>query len=170
MPYITLDSADIQAGKPTKEEIFQRIKDNEDYLNGAVDALQGASAVDIFNLKFGGDITNYTETEIAARIPVYSALADTTIINFVITLLTASTSGNLEFDIEKSTDNGVNWASLLNNPVTVTGITVGSQSGIVDWIDIASQSFEQGDLIRIIPVGVQVDQGEFHVSIYGELG
>ena len=76
----------------------------------------------------------------------------------------------MEFDIEKSTDNGVNWASLLNNPVTVTGVTVGSQSGLVDWIDVPSQSFLQGDLLRITPTGVQVNQGEFHVSIYGELG
>jgi hypothetical protein len=170
MPYVPLNSADIQAGKPTKEEIFTRIKDNEDFLNNAVAALQGASLVDIFNVKFGGDITNYTEDEIAARIPVFKVLADTTITSFVMTLLTASTSGTLEVDIEKSTDDGVNWATLLNNPVEITGTTVGSLSGTVDWISVPSQSVQDGDLLRIIPVGIQVNQGEFHVAIYGELG
>lgn len=170
MPYTPLNDTDIEAGKPVKEELFQTIKENEETFNTAIDALQQASLVDIFNIKFGGDITNYTEDEIASRIPVYCAPADTTITNFVITLLTASTSGSLEFEIEKSIDNGVNWIALLNNPVTVSGNTIGSQSGLVDWIDVSSQSFEQGDLIRIFPVGVQVGQGEFHVSIYGELG
>lgn len=170
MPYTTLNSADIQAGKPTKEEIFQQIKTNEDYLNDTVAALQQTAIIDVFNIKFGGDINNYTEDEIALRIPVFKAPADATIVSFVITLLQASTSGNLELELEKSTDNGVNWTALLNNPVTVTGTTVGSISGAVDWVDVPSQSFEQGDLLRLIPVGVQVNQGEFHVHIYAELG
>jgi hypothetical protein len=170
MPYVSLNAADIEAGKPTKEEIFQTIKDNEDYLNDAVAALQQASLVDIFNIKFGGDITNYAESEISQRIPVYKAPADTTIVSFVVTLLQASTSGSLEVEIDKSTDDGVNWTPLLNNPVTVTGTTVGSLSGVVDWVDVPSQSFQQGDLLRVRIEGVQVDQGEFHVAIYGELG
>lgn len=169
MPYVTLVPADIEAGKPVKEEIFQQIKDNEDYLNAAVDALQQASIVSIFNLKFGGDVESYTEDEIAERIPVYKAPADSTILSFVVTLLSPSTSGNLELEIDKSTDDGVNWTALLNNPVTVTGVTTGSLSGTVDWVDVPSQSFDQGDLIRLRITGVQVDQGDFHVSIYGEL-
>jgi hypothetical protein len=170
MPYVSLNAADIEAGKPVKEEIFSTIKDNEDYLNSAVAALQQSALVDIFNIKFGGDISNYTEAEITARIPVFKAPVDALITSFVITLLAPSTSGTLEIEIDKSTDNGVNWVALLNNPVAVTGLTTGSLSGTVDWVDVPSQSFNQGDLIRLRPTGIQVDQGEFQVAVYGEIG
>jgi hypothetical protein len=169
MPYVPLNATDIEAGKPVKEELFSTIKDNQDYFDSSISALQQGAIVDIFNIKFGGDIENYTEAEITERIPVYKAPVDGTMTSFVITLLTASTSGNLEIEIDKSTNNGVTWNPLLNNPVTVTGATVGSLSGTVDWISPASQDFLQGDLLRLRPTGVQVEQGEFHVSIYGEL-
>lgn len=169
MPYVPITLADIQAGKPVKEELFTTIRDNQEYFNSSIDALQQSASIDIFNIKFGGDIENYSEAEITERIPVYKAPIDGTIVSFIITLLSASTSGNLEIEIDKSTDDGVNWTPLLNNPVTVTGNTVGSLSGLVDWVDPSSQEFEQGDLLRLRPTGVQVDQGEFHVAIYGEL-
>jgi hypothetical protein len=170
MPYIALDDADIVAGKPTKEEIFQRIKDNQESFNTDIEALKQTAIIDVFDIKFGGDITNYTETEITERIPVFKAPVSATMVSFVITLLEASTSGNLEIEIDSSTDNGVNWTPLLNNPVTVTGTAIGSLSGAVDWTSVAAQSFNQGDLLRLRITGVQVDQGEFHVSIYAELG
>ena len=170
MPYVPLNAADIEAGKPTKEEIFQQIKDNEDYLNSTVASLQQTAIVDVFNIKFGGFISQYDATDILEQVPVYKAPVDGTIVSFVLTLLQASTSGNLEFEIDKSIDNGVNWTPLLNNPVTISGTAVGSLSGAVDWVDVPSQSFEQGDLLRLRITGVQVDQGEFSVSIYAELG
>jgi hypothetical protein len=170
MPYVTLNSADIQAGKPTKEELFTRIKSNEDYLNETVASLQQAAIVDVFNMKFGGHIAEYDAEDILEQVPVYKAPVDGTMVSFVVTLLAPSTSGNLEVEIDKSVDNGVSWTPLLDNPVTVTGITAGSISGTVDWVDVDSQSFAQGDLLRLRIVGVQVDQGEFNVSIYAELG
>jgi hypothetical protein len=170
MPYVALNPADIAAGQPVKEELFTRIRDNQEYFNTTIDGLQQTSIIDIFDIKFGGDISSYSEPEITSRIPVFKAPVDATMTSFVVTLLSPSTSGNLELEIDKSTDNGINWTPLLNNPVTVTGTTTGSLSGIVDWVDVASQSFNQGDLLRLRPTGIQVNQGEFHVSIYGELG
>lgn len=170
MPYVPLTLADIQAGKPTKEEIFTRIRDNQESFNASIEALSQTAIIDVFNIKFGGDIANYSETEIIERVPVFKAPVDGTMVSFVITLLTASTSGNLEIELDKSIDNGVNWTPLLNNPVTITGTTIGSLSGTVDWVDAPSQEFAQGDLIRLRPTGVQVDQGEFQVHIYAELG
>lgn len=169
MAYDPLDPANFQAGKAVKEELFQKIHDNMESFNTDIEALKQTSIIDIFDIKFGGDITNYTEDEITDRIPVFKAPVSATIVSFVITLLEDSTSGVLEFEIDKSTDNGVNWSPLLNNPVQVSGLTTGSISGVVDWISVAAQNFAQGDLLRLRPTGVQVDQGEFHVSIYGEL-
>lgn len=168
MPYTPLDVADIAAGKPTKEEIFQTIHDNSEYFNTSIDALQQTAIVDVFNIKFGGNIDQYSENQISERIPVYRAPLDGTLLSFVITLLSPSTSGTLEIDIEKSTDDGVNWVSLLDNPVALSGTTTGSLSGTVDWTSPSAQDFEQTDLLRITVVNTQVDQGEFQVAIYAE--
>lgn len=169
MAYTPLNIADIVAGKPTKEELFQTIHDNMESFDDDIQSLQQTSKVDIFNVKFSGNINQYSSSEISNFIPVYKAPVAGTIVNFLVTLLTASTSGSLEVEIEKSTDNGVNWTPLLSSPVTVSGTTVGSLSGSVSWTSPAAQDFNQNDLLRIQVTGAQVDQGEFHVSIYGEL-
>lgn len=169
MPYTALNPADIIAGKPTKEEIFTTIRDNQESFNTDIEALKQTSAIDIFNIKFSGSIDQYTLAEISERVPVFRAPLSATIVAFKIVLLADSTSGVLEVEIDKSTDEGVNWTPLMASPVEVTGLVTGSVSGAVSFVDVASQSFDQNDLIRLRIVGAQVDQGEFHVSIYGEL-
>jgi hypothetical protein len=169
MAYTAINLADIEAGKPVKEEIFQTIRSNEESFNTDIEALKQTSIIDVFNVKFGGSITQYTEAQISSRVPVFRCPIDGTLTTFVITLLTASTSGTLEIGLEKSTDNGVNWTSLLDTPVTLSGTTVGSLSGAVDWTSPASQNFLQTNLLRLVISNTQVSQGEFQVSIYGEV-
>lgn len=169
MAYTAVDPALIEIGEPTKKEIFQGILDNQDSFNTDIEALKQTATIDIFDVRYSGSIDQYSQAELDAGTPTFKAPVGATITSFVVTLLEASTSGNLEIDLEKSTDNGANWGPLLNNPVTVTGTTVGSVSGVVDWVDIPSQSFNQNDLLRLRINGVQVNQGSFHVSIYGEL-
>lgn len=170
MAYIPLNDTDIEAGKPVKEELFQQIKENEEFFNDAVEAFSSSTVLDMFNIKFEGDMENYDPDDVATRIPVFKAPAAGTIQSFVITLLEASTSGSIQIDIDKSVDNGINWTALLNNPVEVTGTTIGSISSTVDYVDLASQSFDQGDLLRLRISGLQSGQGDFHVAIYAELG
>jgi len=169
MAYDALNVADIVAGKPTKEELFTKIRDNQEQFNTDIQLLQGTAKIDMFDIKFTGNISQYTTAEISTFVPIFKAPVDATFVSVVVTLLEASTSGTLELEIEKSTDNGVNWTPLLSSPVQLTGTTVGSVSGSVSWVDVPSQSFNQNDLIRIQFTGTQVNQGEFHVSIYGEL-
>lgn len=169
MAYIAIPDADIEAGKPTKEEIFQRIKANQESFNTDIEALKQTAAIDIIDVHINGKITQYTQSQIQERMPVFKAPVDATITSVVITLLESSTSGTLEVDIQKSTDNGVNWSTLLTSPVEVTGTSVGSLSGAVNFINAAAQNFNQNDLLRIAIPGLQTNQGGFHVSIYGEL-
>ena len=169
MPYVTITPADIEIGKPTKKEIFDTIRDNQEGFNTDIEALKQTSTIDVFNVKFGGDINEYSATEIATFIPVFRAPISAQMVAFKAVLLTASTSGNLEIDLEISTDEGISWTPLLTTPVTITGTTVGSISGAVNWVDVPSQSFTQNDLLRLVISGTQVDQGEFHVSIYAEV-
>jgi hypothetical protein len=169
MPYDPLLAGEIEAGDPVKEELFQKIKDNQDYFNTQIDALQQTAIVDMFNIKFSGSINQYTVTQLNSRVPVFKCPVDGTIVSFTVTLLTASTSGTLELEIDKSVDDGVNWTNLLSSPVQVTTSTVGSLSGSVNWTSPAAQDFVQGDLHRVRVTGLQVNQGEFHVAIYSEV-
>ena len=169
MPYTVLPPSWIIAGKPTKEEIFDYIRDNQESFNTDIEALKQTSVIDVIDTKISGDISSYTQSEIQAHMPVFKAPVSATMTSFVVSLLEASTSGTLQVEVEKSTDNGANWSPLLTSPVEVTGTTAGSISGAVNWINAAAQDFAQNDLIRITIPGLQVDQGAFSVSIYGEL-
>ena len=169
MAYVALTDAEIQAGKATKEEIFTKLKANQESFNTDIEALKQTSTIDIFDLKCSGSLDQYTATEITTFLPTFKAPISGTFTSVVMTLLAASTSGTLELQIDKSVDNGINWSPLLSSNVELTGTATGSLSGSVVWVDVAAQSFAQNDLIRIRIPGIQVNQGEFHVSIYGEL-
>lgn len=169
MAYTPLTLTDIEVGKPVKKELWDTVRANQESFNTDIEALKQTAIIDIFNYTFTGSIDQYSLSEVASRVPHFEAPVAATIVGFSMTLLSPSASGVLEIELEKSTDNGVNWTPLLNNPVQLTGTTVGSISGTVDWVDIPSQSFNQGDLLRITVVNVQVDQGNFQLHIYGEL-
>lgn len=169
MAYIPLNMDDLDAGKPTKQEIFQRIHDNQEHFDDAISLLQGTSKVDIFNVKFTGKVDQYTTFEMNARCPIFRAPLSASIVNVVITLLTTSTSGNLQMFIDRSVDDGVNWTPILTTEVVLSGTTVGSKSGAVTFTDPDGQAFDQNDLLRLRFTGVQSGQGNFHVSVYGEL-
>ena len=169
MPYVPVPAAWIDAGSPTKEELFQYIVDNQNSFNTDIEALKQTAAIDIIDVKISGFPNNYNTTELQRYMPVFKAPVSGTITSVVLSLLEDSTSGTLQIDLEKSTDNGANWSALLNTPVEITGTTAGSISGAVNFINAAAQDFNQNDLIRIVFTGAQVDQGAFHCSIYGEL-
>ncbi len=169
MAYDPLLDAWIEAGKPTKEEIFEFLKANQESFNADIEALKQTAQIDIIDVKVAGQINDYPSSEVQARLPTFKSPYDLTITSAVITLLGASTSGALQVDIQVSEDNGINWSSRLTSPIEVTLSAVGSVSGSVNFINVAAQSFNQNDLVRAAVTGVQSDQGAFHISIYGEV-
>lgn len=169
MAYEAFISSEIEVGKSTRKELFQKVKDNFDDHESRIAAVEQTSIQQIFNCKVIGDISSYSSAEILTRSPVWRAPFNGSIISFVATLLTVSTSGTLSFEFYKSIDNGANWTPLLSSATTLTGTTVGSQNGSVTFVDAASQLFEQGDLIRVDITTVQVDQGNFQFAMDAEL-
>lgn len=169
MAFITIPPTWITAGNPTKEELFQYIKDNQDSFNADIELLKQTSAIDIIDVSIAGFPVDYSTTELQEYMPVFKSPLTGSITSVVLTLLEPSTSGTLQIDIEKSIDNGANWSPLLTTPVEITGTTAGSISGAVNFINTAAQDFNQNDLLRIVFTNAQTDQGAFHVSIYGEL-
>lgn len=169
MSYTAITNAEIEVGQPVKKELFQKIKDNMDSFNTDIENLKQTGIIDIMNVRFSGSIEQYSSSEVANRIPIFKAPVSASIVSVVATLITASSSGTLSFALDKSTDNGVNWTPLLSSDVQLTGTSVGSLSGSVNWVDVPSQSFDQGDLIKLRITGVQSSQGNFHIHIYGEV-
>lgn len=170
MAYDRVDDPLIQIGEATKKEVFEKLRDNQDSFNTDIEALKQVSTIGIFNVKYQGEINSYNTTELDERTQIFKAPVGATFTSVIVTLLEASTSGSLEIQIDRSTDSGVNWSPLLNTPLTLSGITVGSTTSTVDWVSVASQSFNQNDLIRYRFIGIQVGQGSFHISAYGEVG
>lgn len=169
MAYDPLTSAQIEAGKATKEEIFSKLKSNQDSFNTDIENLKQTAVIDMINLHISGDIKDYSISDIQTRAPIFKAPVSGSITSFVFGLLTTSTSGTLEIDILKSTDNGINFSTLLNSPVELTTFAIGDLSGTVDFINAAAQDFNQNDLIKVLITGIQVGQGEFQLSMYGEI-
>lgn len=169
MVYDPLDPVEIESGKPAKEELFQKIHNNMEGFNADIEALKQTSQFDIVNVKITGEVNQYNADELNSRMPTFKSPIDVLITSIIITLLSPSTSGTLELWIDKSTDNGMNWTPQLDSPVELTGITTGSISGAVNFTSPALQELDQNDLMRLRITGAQVDQGEFHISIYGEV-
>lgn len=169
MAYSAFTSVEIEVGKSTKKELFQKVKDNFDDHESRIAAVEQTAIQQIMNCKVIGDIENYSSSQILQRSPVWRAPFDGSIISFVATLLTVSTSGTLSFQLYKSIDNGVNWTPLLSSATTLTGTTVGSQNGSVTFVNAESQLFDQGDLLRVDITTVQVGQGDFQFSMDAEL-
>lgn len=164
---MALNPADIVAGKPTKEEIFQTIDTVLDEHEARLDLLDQSSKFDMIDVVFQGSIGDYIVTDVNSRCPIYKAPGDGNIVSVVITLLEASSSGTLSMDIQRSTDDGANWNSILSGGADVTGITIGSISPTPSFI-LGGQTVAQNDLFRIQFLSLQSGQGDFHVSIYGE--
>jgi hypothetical protein len=169
MAYTVIPAAWIEAGKPTKEEIFEYIRSNQESFNTDIEALKQTARIDILDFKVSGYISDYTVPELDTWTPMFRAPVSGTITQVLLTLLTVSTSGTLQIQMDKSTDNGINWTPLFSTPVSITGTSIGSISGAVNFVSPATQLFAENDLLRLRIVGVQVNQGNFHVSIYGEL-
>lgn len=169
MAYLPIPASWIEAGKPTKEEIFEYIRNNQESFNTDIEALKQTARIDILDFSVTGFVSDYTTAELNNFIPVFRAPVSGTITQVLLSLLSASTSGLLEIQMDRSTDNGVNWSPLFSDPVEITGTAVGSISGAVNFISPATQIFNENDLLRVRLVGVQVNQGKFHISIYGEL-
>lgn len=170
MAYTPILDEWIEAGKPTKEEIFQFLKANQDFFSASIDALAQTATFSLFNTKVAGSISQYSLGQINARMPIFRAPVNAEINDVRVTLMDSSSSGTLTLQVERSVDDGVNWNPLLVGTGTeLTGTDVGDSNGAVNFIDIDTNIFQQGDLFRIQLTTLQAGQGAFHVNITAEV-
>lgn len=176
MTYTTIDPNDIEVGKPTKKKIFQTIKDNLDDHETRIDSLQaGASKIEVFNFEVFGYINDYNINELTS-VGIYEAPAAFTLSTITISLqnnpqfLQSSSDGVLEVDLQKSTDNGVTWNTILNTKPSIgVGVSATGSKSTNGSINSGLNSINQGDLLRVSITSLKNNQGSFNITAYGDL-
>lgn len=176
MAFTEIDSEDIEVGKPTKKKLFTAIKDSLDDHEIRLNSVQeSASKIEVFNFEVFGFINDYSINELSS-IGIFEAPIDFDVTTLTISLqnhpqfLQSTNDGVLGIDLEKSTDNGVTWISILSSLATVPdGISNTGYKSSDALINASNSSLAQGDLIRVSVKSMKNNQGSFNVSVYGEL-
>lgn len=176
MAFVTIPTSLIEVGKALKKELFDLIKDNFDDHESRINSIElGANKVEVFNFEVIGFINNYTIAELE-QIGTHRAPSDFTLTDVTITLLNrdsdvaSSSAGVLSIDVEKSTDDGATWSSVLSGlPEIADGVSAtGSTSGVVGFVT-GGDEIEQNDLLRVNVASKKDTQGSFLITVYGEL-
>jgi len=82
----------------------------------------------------------------------------------------STTSGVLSIDLQKSTDNGVTWVTVLSGLPEIPDGTnaTGSESSSVVFAT-GAEDVLQDDLLRVNVSSKKDTQGSFLITVYGEL-
>lgn len=176
MAFISVPPAWIEVGKAIKKKLITRIKDNLDDHEDRINSLElGSNKVEIFNFEVMGFINNYNISELV-QIGTFKAPSDTTITEAKLTLMngtsgeTSSSNGVLSIDLEKSSDGGVTWSTILSTkPEIENGInTTGSESSLFTFISNGEDILE-GEIIRVNVISKKDTQGSFLITVYGDV-
>lgn len=162
MAYVSIPQASIEVGQPTKQELFQTIKDdlddhesrlttNEAAVNNFEPITfsivgQGAVADDLFG-------------------HAYRFTRGLTLLGFrVVTGKDAGSSGTATFDVELSTDNGSSFSSILSSTVDASTTAYATVSGT-----LATTSVSAGDLLIINMDAIRTGASGFFLALEYEV-
>jgi len=169
MPYMPIPAAWIEAGKPTKEEIFEYLSSNQESFNADIELLKQSSTISVFNARIHGSFSEYDEAELVNILPVFRAPVTATITEVRLAgLESGNGSGTLSIQLDKSTDGGFIWNPILAAPVTMSAFNAGGSSGGVSFVT-GGADFSQNDMIRIRIISSTSTLKSFHINVYGEL-
>lgn len=176
MAFSPITTGAIEVGKALKKNLFNKIRDNFNDHESRIDGLEaGANKVEIFNFEVMGFINNYDASELV-QIGTYRAPNDVTITEIKLTLMNGSSSlqssslGILSIDIQKSTDSGVNWNTILSSqPEIPDGVSAtGSESDLVTFIP-GGEDLATDELLRVNVTSKKDTQGSFLITVYGDV-
>jgi hypothetical protein len=177
MAFITIPDSWLTVGEAIKKRLFIRVKDNLDDHETRLNAVeQGVNKVTIFNFEVMGFISNYTAAELTG-ISTYRAPQDLIITEVKIAILnssstptTSSSAGSLSIDLQKSTNGGATWASVLVSQPTIGDghYLAGEESNLVSF-NTGGEILLQDELLRVSVTSKKDSQGSFQILCYGDL-
>lgn len=177
MAFTVIPTSWIEVGKSLKKELFDAIKNSLDDHETRIDNVeQGLSKIELFNFEVIGYISHYSNLELIG-IGTYRAVNNISITDAKITILnsgssplTTSSSGVLSIDLEKSSNNGLTWTSILETYPNIPDGTyvTGSTSGAFSFIT-NGELISADELVRVSIKTRKDSQGSFLISVYSEL-
>lgn len=177
MAFLAIPDSWLTVGEAIKKRLFTRIKDNLDNHEERINAVeQGVNKVPIFNFEIMGFISNYTAAELTG-IATYRAPQNLIITEVKIVLLNSShtttvssSSGTLSIDLQRSTDGGATWTSvLIDQPSIGDGrYQAGEESTLVSF-NTGGEILLQDQLLRVNVTSKKDQQGSFQILCYGDL-
>jgi hypothetical protein len=158
MAYTTLTAAEIASGKPTKTELFTKIKNNEDDHESRLSDVETA-ATSTQPLQFQiVDEGAVSDAVAYIRVPY-----NVTISSVKVKVFNAGTAGTLDVDVQGKHGAGA-FATILSGG----NVTVGFGSGSffeATSAGIADDEFDTGDILRLDLDGIQTNMIGAVVSI-----
>ena len=177
MAFLTIPDSWLTVGEAIKKRLFVRIKDDLDDHETRLNAVeQGFNKVSIFNFETMGFISNYSAADLVG-ISTYRAPQDLIITEVKIVILnsshtstTSSSAGTLSIDLQRSTDGGATWTSVLvARPSIGDGsYLAGAESALVSF-NTGGEILLQDQLIRVSVTSKKDSQGSFQILCYGDL-
>ena len=170
MPFTSLNSTEIAAGKPVTNELMSKIKDNFDNHESRITDIENGQAVDYppIILRVNG---SYSDLSTGEKVGVLK-----TTINFGMEVTgiriivdKAGTSGTLSVDVLKLS--GGSFVSLLTSQPTVASSSGNDASSTNAILDTTKTVLSAGDILKLDITSVQADGYSFMVRIdYEKVG
>lgn len=162
MAYTAITAAEIEAGKPTKQELFQKIKDNDTDFDSrltTVEAITLTADPIVFEVNGPYNLKGTPQTEVLLE-RINKAI---TLLSVRLFVIDAGTAGTLEIDLEKSSAGGGSWTTIFSTRPSLA-YTAGDYSLSSNAV-LSTTGFIAGDLLRMNITSVQTSGGNFKVIV-----
>jgi hypothetical protein len=159
VPFTPLTSAEIAAGKPTKQEIFQKLLDDLNDLDTRLTTVEGVTNVFppiVFEVTGPVPPVVVKNALMEYRMPLQA-----NILAVRVFVETAGTAGTLQIDIKKKAPGGT-FATVLSAPISAA-YTTGNEYLVSGTVSAAAVSV--GDIVALDVTGIQTSMSTFHVYI-----
>lgn len=177
MAFTVIPSSWLNVGEAIKKRLFTRIKDDLDDHETRLNAVEaGINRIDIFNFEVTGYIFNYPAAELVG-VGTYKAPQNIIITEVKVIILnsasspySSSSAGSLKIDLERSTNNGATWATVLSSQPTIGdgSYAAGAESAMVSFIT-NGEILLADQLLRVNVTSKKDSQGSFQIITYGDL-
>lgn len=177
MAFITVPSSWLTIGEAIKQRLFTRFKDNQDNHELRINTIEaGINKTIIFDFEVIGYISNYSASELIG-IGTYLAPQNMIITEVKIILLNSSqtptvssSAGSLSIDLQRSTDGGSTWSTVLTSKPSIgDGLYLSGASSSLVAFNVGGEILLLNQLLRVNVSSKKDSQGSFQVIVYGDL-
>lgn len=159
MSFITLTEEQIATGEPTAQELFRKIKDNDDDHESRLGTVEGA--VNSYPpIRFG--VTDYAHATPVTEVDIERIPFDLVILGARLLVMDAGSSGTLEVDVQYKRGVGA-WTSIFSTHPSVS-YTDGDYALSTNAV-ISTPQLLLGDLVRLDILTPQIGNRQFSLLL-----